>query len=259
MSWRASEKPELATFFSWRHAVLKSDLAPTTKHVLLTLSCHMNAMGEGAFPSTKLLAEETGYSERCVVTHLASSKKKGWIKAKVHGFGGRGWKRHEYCLAWPNGTEVRSAPKDESLKDVQHENGEALNVERDGTEPRSGEALNDVQCSTSSNSPKNLKVSGNSGLARTDEAKANWKKISGDLKASMNLRSWETWVRPLSGAGIDGKTLVVWVPTREFSAWIGENYAEKILLAAKKLGLAGSGLRFVVRGSRSEGGGGPGV
>jgi hypothetical protein len=41
--------------FTWRRAMLNSDLKPTTKHVLLTLSCYMNEFGKECFPSIDTL------------------------------------------------------------------------------------------------------------------------------------------------------------------------------------------------------------
>jgi len=65
--------------FSWRHAVLKSDLPATTKLVLLTLACHMNDVGGSCFPSKEQLMHETNLSEQTVVKHLKLAKKSGWI------------------------------------------------------------------------------------------------------------------------------------------------------------------------------------
>jgi hypothetical protein len=130
-------------FFSWREALLESNLAPTAKHVLLTLACHMNDLGNGCFPSTKTLARQTGLSERSVCTHLKEAKKAGWIVARARGLSGQAWKHHEYLISWPQGTEGRSAPSTvKALKDVQR-------VKAQGTERRDVKALKDVQSSTS--------------------------------------------------------------------------------------------------------------
>lgn len=89
-------------FFSWRTAILKSDLEPTTRHVLLTLACHMNDAGESCYPSVALLCEETGLSNRAVITHLKKAADSGWIEIDRHGFGDRRYWRNEYKMAWPN-------------------------------------------------------------------------------------------------------------------------------------------------------------
>ena len=114
-------------FFSWRFAVVRSILPATTKHVLLTLSIHMNDLGEGCFPSTVTLAKETSLSERSVITHIMLAVNHGWIRKQIHGYSGRGWKHHEYVLKWPEGTERPSVPKlqgtecpsNKALKEVQ--------------------------------------------------------------------------------------------------------------------------------------------
>lgn len=94
--------------FSWRQAILESDLPPTTRHVLLTLSCYMNDVGQSCFPSTARLARETGLTKRTVITHLHKSRELGWITIGLHGFGGQNWRSHEYALRVPEGGETRS-------------------------------------------------------------------------------------------------------------------------------------------------------
>jgi hypothetical protein len=163
--------------WTWRHAIIKSTLPPTTRHVLLTLACHLNDLGEDCFPSTLMLAEETGLSERSVCTHLAVAAERGWFVVRKHGYGKQKWARHEYLPRIPEGfevpvpseggTEVRSAPsrkgKDKkALKDVQYpvDKGtepasvpqkKALNVVPEGTEPNDKKALKDVQSNTAVN------------------------------------------------------------------------------------------------------------
>jgi Helix-turn-helix domain len=88
-------------FFTWRTAILKSTLPPTTRHVLLTLSCHMNDAGESCFPSIERLSRETGLSRRAVITHLGGAREGGWIRSEKHGFSGQEWARNEYRISWP--------------------------------------------------------------------------------------------------------------------------------------------------------------
>lgn len=113
--------------YTWRAGIIKSQLPATTRHVLLTLSCHFNDAGEACYPSTRLLAEETGLSERAVITHLANARALGWLRVSKHGFAGQEWARNQYTPSFPQGTEPRSAPCEK------------------GTEPHDKKALNDVQ------------------------------------------------------------------------------------------------------------------
>jgi len=136
--------PQRKPFFSWREALLESKLAPTTKHVLLTLACHMNDLGRGCFPSVKTLARQTGLSQRGVYAHLRKAKDAGWIVASAHGLSGRGWKRNEYWISWPQGTEPSAVSPAEVLKEVQH-------LKARGTERSDTEVLHQVQPSTSMN------------------------------------------------------------------------------------------------------------
>jgi hypothetical protein len=120
--------------WTWRHAILEAELPATTKHVLLTISCFMNDVGEGCYRTTKELAQFTGLSERAVCTHIENAVKLGWLKKSQHGFRGQKWKRHEYAPLWPKGAEPSSAASKE-----------ALNVVQEGTEPNDKKALNQVQ------------------------------------------------------------------------------------------------------------------
>lgn len=123
--------------YTWRAGILKSDLAPTTRHILLTLSCHINDAGESAFPSINLMAEETGLSRKAVITHLAIAKEKGWLVVRRHGFGDRRWARNEYYPAFPEGGEAGSPPHQQG--------GERRTPPRPrGGEPNDREVVNDV-------------------------------------------------------------------------------------------------------------------
>jgi hypothetical protein len=117
--------------YTWRAGIIKSNLAPTTKHVLLTLSCHFNDAGEACYPTTRLQAQETGLSEKCVITHLAIARELGWLKVSKHGFAGQRWSHNQYMPCFPEGTEPPSVPS------------------KKGTEPNDQKALNDVQCNYS--------------------------------------------------------------------------------------------------------------
>lgn len=87
--------------WSWRHAVLKSSLPATTRHVLLTISCFMNDVGGGCYPTQEQLAEASGLSDRAVRQHIDDAVKAGWLVRKEHGFRGQKWRNHEYEAAWP--------------------------------------------------------------------------------------------------------------------------------------------------------------
>ncbi|WP_367394534.1 helix-turn-helix domain-containing protein [Cupriavidus sp. Agwp_2] len=169
--------------YTWRAAIIRSDLGPTTRHVLLTLSCHINDAGEPTYPSTLLLSDECGLSERAVVTHLKLAASLGWLTVSKHGYAGQGWARNQYRPRTPDGfvprpapvrkgTEAGSVPSDEklsteALNDVQYvegegtegrsvPSGEALNVTTEGTERGDKKALNDVQSNYPLELPKEL-------------------------------------------------------------------------------------------------------
>lgn len=125
--------------FTWREAILQSDLPATTKHVLLTLACHMNDAGESCYPSIERLCNETSLSNRAVITHLQNAKELGWITVEKHGFAGQRWAAHEYFPAWPHhlrdiadslakAVNVVHNQKKKVMKEVHNVNEKAVNV-----------------------------------------------------------------------------------------------------------------------------------
>lgn len=99
--------------FKWRKAIFSSDLKSITKHVLLTLSCHMDMSGKNCFPTIKTLSTETSLSERCVGIHLELAEKKHWIKRQKV-MSGRKWANYKYESNLPIGTDPCSVPIKES-------------------------------------------------------------------------------------------------------------------------------------------------
>lgn len=140
----------------WRDVVASAAGPPsTTRLVLLTLSLHMNKGGGDAFPSTRLLAERTGLSERAVCTHLEHAEAGGWIVRERVG-SGQAWKRMTYRPLIPKalnevqqlegeGTEGGSAPLPP----------EGTERRSEGAEPHDRKALNDVQSNPSGNPSSN--------------------------------------------------------------------------------------------------------
>ena len=206
--------------YTWRPAIINSTLHPTTRHVLLTLSCHVNDAGEPTYPSTRTIARECGLSERSAVTHLQLAAKAGWLKVSKHGYAGQKWARNEYYPRVPDdfepyvdpekGTERNSVPSSKpprtklstkALKDVQHlrekgtEGGsvpfaEALNVATEGTEPHDKKALKDVQSNYPSELPNELKDTQPASPAAVDNSKEDGTKPQpvDDFE-----RFWDAW------------------------------------------------------------------
>ena len=90
--------------FSWRHAICKSELDPSTKLVLFALSFYMNEMGASCFPTQIQLSADTSLSERQIRYSLEKACKTGWLKRQLHGFKGQRWKNYEYHAAMPLGS-----------------------------------------------------------------------------------------------------------------------------------------------------------
>jgi hypothetical protein len=100
--------------WTWRHAVCASDLAPTTRHVLLTLSMFMNELGESCHPSTADICRYSGLDKKTVLKHVAAAREAGWIDVSQHGYRGQKWKRHEYAARWPDRDLVAPCQPDDA-------------------------------------------------------------------------------------------------------------------------------------------------
>jgi hypothetical protein len=108
---------------AWMRAVASKagPVEPTSRHVLLTLATHMDKHGR-AYPSHKLLAEETGLTERSVGQHLRLAESAGWIRVYEKHRPGKAWRWHEYEAVISNGSsdsnnivpELASGPRIES-------------------------------------------------------------------------------------------------------------------------------------------------
>jgi hypothetical protein len=129
--------------WTWRHAIIRSDLPATTRHVLLTISCFMNEMGEGCYPTQQRLAEATGLTERAIRTHLEIAEEKGWIRRQQHGFRGQRWRNHTYSAAWPErqdggeGAERGSDPAGKAAEPPSESSGTSFQKARNDVPPTS--------------------------------------------------------------------------------------------------------------------------
>ena len=129
--------------FEWRDLVASKQgpKRSTTRHVLLTLSLHMQLDGRSCFPSVRLVAERTGLSERTVCTHLRLASEQGWIQKSVKGKCGKGWRLHQYLPTILVVTEPRSVRQSRRTES-----------DAGGTEPDDIKALKEVQSNSSYNS-----------------------------------------------------------------------------------------------------------
>jgi DNA-binding transcriptional MocR family regulator len=144
--------------FQWRTAVVSEagPASPITRHVLLTLSLHMDKAGGSCFPSTRTLAAETALSRRAVEMHLATAEAAGWIRRTERRGTGQGWRRMAYTARLPQNV----------VKDVPHEGGAPRSPRTpkggapdsprraEGGEPHAQKVAHHVPLSTSVNSPE---------------------------------------------------------------------------------------------------------
>jgi hypothetical protein len=143
------ESPVSLRPYTWRQAIHKSGLPPTTRLVLLAIAFHVNDAGQAACISTAQLADETGLSERAVISHLKAIEGK-WVVTRRHGYSGQQWARNEYLPRLPGdpsldveGTERPSVPPAE-IVGKGTERPSVPSVPK-GTERHDKKALNVVQ------------------------------------------------------------------------------------------------------------------
>jgi hypothetical protein len=130
--------------WSWRHAVLKSDLPATTRHVLLTISCFMNDVGGGCYPTQEKLAEASGLTDRAIRKHIDDAVSAGWLKKKEHGFRGQKWRSYEYEAAWPGETADPQDVVGRAERGSGPFDGEGAEPHAQGAEPDDKKVRNDV-------------------------------------------------------------------------------------------------------------------
>ena len=98
----------------WQRAIGESDLPPTTRLVLLTLSIHfMNEEGGHCFPSIEDIMRVTGLTKKYVVRHLSLAAEKGWLE-RWHFGKGRANRRRNYQATIPPSGIVENRPDDVS-------------------------------------------------------------------------------------------------------------------------------------------------
>ncbi len=87
--------------WSWRYVILRTQLEPSTKLLLLALSTYMNDHGEGCYPSVEQICKDTGLSERTVFYHLKKAELEGFLIKDKRDLSGKKWAANEYRAVLP--------------------------------------------------------------------------------------------------------------------------------------------------------------
>lgn len=186
--------------FSWRAAVLASELDATTKHILLTLAVHMNGFGENCFPSIKRLVKETSLGRSTIITHTKIAQESGWIKKGQHGFGDQRWRTNEYYMAWPDWAQKGGPPPEPRLEEGGLFDDEGGPSGDKGGLSDSGKVVQQMDPSTSvSTSHKSSKSSsaikdsldGTSKPKKTADPVAVRRTMNGEFRRHARERDWE--------------------------------------------------------------------
>lgn len=98
----------LSELFTWRTALMRSDLPPTARHVGHVLSCHMNESGGSCFPSVTTVMEETGLGRTAVKNAIAKLEEEDYLLVERPAVTkGRGHS-NRYTARFPEGVVLRT-------------------------------------------------------------------------------------------------------------------------------------------------------
>ena len=86
--------------YNWLRHIAKSDLPATSRLIAHTLCLHGRIDGSNIFPGTRVLAAESGLSERAVCTHLEQLVLHGFLWRTLKNIG-RDWASTIYTLCVP--------------------------------------------------------------------------------------------------------------------------------------------------------------
>lgn len=170
--------------WSWRHAVVASDISGDCKHLLLTLSLYMNEVGSSCFPTIETLMANTGRGKTWVHKYLNEAIDKRWIEKtsvarKSTSKDNRGWRRNEYVATWPeenlttepynftsSSDEKGSSPDEPPLK-----KGSSRKV--NGSSPKAKKVVREANTNIPKNIPNNIPSSSAVDLLHKPEAKTS--------------------------------------------------------------------------------------
>lgn len=236
----------LRPLFTWRSAVASEHgpKSPITRHVLLTLSLHMNEKGESCFPSIDTLTAETGLARRSVLEHLKVAAEDGWLGKRELKTPdkGKGWRRVEYFSVIPEAVETallekrsarRAPPKRGAANAPATEDGGASDV--DGGASDSIIVVQEVHPNTSVNSPKSKNPMGDVPSPGFETAWQNYPKRAGNNPKRDAWKAWKTRVK--EGVAEDAMAAAV-IRYRAFCVVTLKMGTEKVLQAKTFFGPA---------------------
>lgn len=87
-------------------AVMRSDLPPTTRLVLLVLAAHAKADGSDCFPTVDAVRVATGLCARQLERDLSRARKGGWV-----GSTGRAGRANIWHLRLPDSSRAAATPR----------------------------------------------------------------------------------------------------------------------------------------------------
>ncbi|WLE60250.1 helix-turn-helix domain-containing protein [Burkholderia plantarii] len=91
----------VSPFYTWRRAMMCSDLPATTKLVLFVVAEYTNGVDETAWPALETIAEKATLSIRAVTKHLSLAGELGWLTRWKSRRPDRKWAHAHYRLSIP--------------------------------------------------------------------------------------------------------------------------------------------------------------
>ncbi|WP_246795641.1 helix-turn-helix domain-containing protein [Burkholderia perseverans] len=92
----------VSPFYTWRRAMMCSDLPATTKLVLFVVAEYTNGVDETCWPALETIAEKATLSIRAVTKHLSLAGELGWLTRWRSRRPDRKWAHAHYRLSIPD-------------------------------------------------------------------------------------------------------------------------------------------------------------
>jgi hypothetical protein len=214
----AVNRPAPEKLLDWQTAILGSDLSPTTRLVLLTLSIRMKWRELSCYPSLDTLQNDTALSRGTLCKHLGIAITGGWLTKDQQGSLGQGWRQNLYRARLPDdrlaGAEGGSAGEPPSGPEVVHlaAEGSSAHAQKVVREVDSNKPLNKESNSAGADArePKAAPAPAENDLqdgatateiiaspAIGPDALRAWTEVRRGMRAELGEATYATWIAPL--------------------------------------------------------------
>lgn len=228
-------------------AIWFSRCSPTEKLVLLCIGSHAKPGGGGAYPGIRRIQALTGVAKSTVQRTIALLVGRGYIAIVKHGntMAANEYKINigtlmEHEIDAPelrSGVGLLPAQAVGPLPAQGVPGGVPIRDTRVGRFDPEGGPTTGTEQSTNINNQQ-------------EEGEKLWSVAKAKLKAAMNPGTFETWIRPISTATLEGSNLVLLLPSVDFETAVQRQPLHGAVdLAAKETGISYEGIILRSKGA----------